>query len=159
MITKALFTGSFDPLTNGHLDLINRASSMYDEFVVGVINNPSKQTMFTMEERKKMIKDVTSNLRNVSVCTCSGLLADFVNENYFDVIIRGLRGMGDFEYELQMAHTNAMLFNKGIETVFLVTRPEYAFVSSSAVKEVFSLGGCVKGLVPDKILDYMREKK
>ena len=157
MTVKALFTGSFDPLTNGHLDLIRRASGMYDELVVGVITNPSKKSMFTADERKRMIGETVADLSNVRVDSFDGLLADYVNENEFDVVVRGLRGTGDFEYELQMAHINARLFNEGIETVFLMTKPEFAYVSSSVVKEVFLLDGKVEGLVPDTILKYMKE--
>ena len=156
---KALFTGSFDPLTNGHLDIIERASTMFDKLVVGVIMNPQKKSLFTLEEREKMIKEVTSHLPNVEVSHFSGLLADYVNENGFDVIVRGLRGTTDFEYELTMAHMNARLFNDNVDTVFLMTDPEYAFLSSSMAKEVHSLGGSIEGLIPDIILKYMDEKK
>ena len=156
---KALFTGSFDPLTNGHLDIIERASTMFDKLVVGVIMNPQKKSYFTLEEREKMIKEVTSHLPNVEVSHFSGLLADYVNENGFDVIVRGLRGTTDFEYELTMAHMNARLFNDNVDTVFLMTDPEYAFLSSSMAKEVHSLGGSIQGLIPDIILKYMDEKK
>lgn len=156
---KALFTGSFDPLTNGHLDIIERASTMFDKLVVGVIMNPQKKSYFTLEEREKMIKEVTAHLPNVEVSHFSGLLADYVNENGFDVIVRGLRGTTDFEYELTMAHMNARLFNDNVDTVFLMTDPEYAFLSSSMAKEVHSLGGSIKGLIPDIILKYMDEKK
>ncbi len=156
---KALFTGSFDPLTNGHLDIIERASTMFDTLVVGVIMNPQKKSFFTLEEREKMIREVTAHLPNVEVSHFSGLLADYVNENGFDVIVRGLRGTTDFEYELTMAHMNARLFNDNVDTVFLMTDPEYAFLSSSMAKEVHSLGGSIKGLIPDIILEYMDEKK
>jgi len=156
---KALFTGSFDPLTNGHLDIIERASTMFDKLVVGVIMNPQKKSFFTLEEREKMIREVTAHLPNVEVSHFSGLLADYVNENGFDVIVRGLRGTTDFEYELTMAHMNARLFNDNVDTVFLMTDPEYAFLSSSMAKEVHSLGGSIEGLIPDIILKYMDEKK
>ena len=156
---KALFTGSFDPLTNGHLDIITRAANMYDQLVVGVIMNPQKKSLFTLDEREKMIREVTAHLPNVEVDHFSGLLADFVNENKFDVIVRGLRGTTDFEYELTMAQMNARLFNDNVETVFLMTDPEYSFLSSSMAKEVHSLGGSIKGLIPDIILNYMDEKK
>ncbi len=159
MEKKALFTGSFDPLTNGHLDIITRASKMFDKLVVGVIMNPQKKSYFTLEEREKMIREVTAHLPNVEVSHFSGLLADYVNENNFDVIVRGLRGTTDFEYELTMAHMNARLFNDDVDTVFLMTDPEYAFLSSSMAKEVHSLGGSIKGLIPDIILGYMDEKK
>lgn len=156
---KALFTGSFDPLTNGHLDIITRAANMYDKLVVGVIMNPQKKSLFTLDEREKMIREVTAHLPNVEVDHFSGLLADYVNENKFDVIIRGLRGTTDFEYELTMAQMNARLFNDNVETVFLMTDPEYSFLSSSMAKEVHSLGGSIKDLIPDIILEYMDEKK
>ena len=156
---KALFTGSFDPLTNGHLDIIERASTMFDKLVVGVIMNPQKKSFFTLEERENMIREVTAHLPNVEVSHFSGLLADYVNENGFDVIVRGLRGTTDFEYELTMAHMNARLFNDNVDTVFLMTDPEYAFLSSSMAKEVHSLGGSIDGLIPDIILKYMDEKK
>lgn len=156
---EALFTGSFDPLTNGHLDIIERASTMFDKLVVGVIMNPQKKSYFTLEEREKMIREVTAHLPNVEVSHFSGLLADYVNENGFDVIVRGLRGTTDFEYELTMAHMNARLFNDNVDTVFLMTDPEYAFLSSSMAKEVHSLGGSIEGLIPDIILKYMDEKK
>ena len=159
MEKKALFTGSFDPLTNGHLDIITRASKMFDKLVVGVIMNPQKKSYFTLEEREKMIREVTAHLPNVEVSHFSGLLADYVNENNFDVIVRGLRGTTDFEYELTMAHMNARLFNDDVDTVFLMTDPEYAFLSSSMAKEVHSLGGSIKGLITDIILGYMDEKK
>ena len=158
MAIKALFTGSFDPLTSGHLDIIERASKTYDTLVVGVIMNPQKKSLFTLEERENMIREVTSHLPNVEVSHFSGLLADYVNENGFDVVVRGLRGTVDFEYELTMAHMNARLFND-VETVFLMTDPEYAFLSSSMAKEVHSLGGSIEGLVPDEILERMDAKK
>lgn len=159
MAIKALFTGSFDPLTSGHLDIITRASKMYDKLVVGVIMNPQKKSLFTLEEREEMIRKVTEHLPNVEVSHFSGLLADYVNENDFDVVVRGLRGTMDFEYELTMAHMNARLFND-VETVFLMTDPNYAFLSSSMAKEVHSLGGgeSLKGLIPDIILEHMDKK-
>ena len=112
-----------------------------------------------IEERENMIREVTAHLPNVEVSHFSGLLADYVNENGFDVIVRGLRGTTDFEYELTMAHMNARLFNENVDTVFLMTDPEYSFLSSSMAKEVHSLGGSIEGLIPDTILKYMDEKK
>lgn len=158
MKNKALYTGSFDPLTNGHLDIITRASKLYDKLVIGVIFNPSKKSMFTLEEREEMIRKVTKDLPNVEVDHFSGLLADYVNENQFDVVVRGLRSAGDFEYEIQMEHMNARLYNNNVETIFLMTNPDYAFLSSSMAKEVHSLGGSVDGLVPEIILEYMDNK-
>lgn len=158
MNSKALYTGSFDPLTNGHLDIITRASKLYDKLVIGVIWNPSKKSLFTLEERKNMIQEVTKDLPNVEVEHFSGLLADYVNQNGFDVVVRGLRATTDFEYEIQMAQMNAMLYNENVENVFLMTSPNYSFVSSSMVKEVHSLGGSVEGLIPKEILAYMDKK-
>lgn len=158
MTKKALYTGSFDPMTNGHLDIIERASKMFDELVVGVIVNPNKKPLFTKEERVKMIEDVTAHLGNVKVDCFQGLLADYVNENQFDAVIRGLRATTDFEYEIQMAQMNDRLFDDGIESVFLMTSPEYSFISSSVIKEVVSLGGSVDGLLPDRIMDEIKAK-
>lgn len=158
MTKKALYTGSFDPMTNGHLDIIERASKMFNELVVGVIVNPNKKPLFTKEERVKMIEDVTAHLENVRVDSFQGLLADYVNENHFDAVIRGLRATTDFEYEIQMAQMNDRLFDDGIESVFLMTSPEYSFISSSVIKEVVSLGGSVDGLLPDRIMDEIKAK-
>lgn len=158
MSKKALYTGSFDPMTNGHLDIITRASKMFDELVVGVIVNPNKNPLFTREERVEMIQEATSHLDNVSVDSFEGLLADYVNENQFDAVVRGLRATSDFEYEISMAQMNACLFNKGIESVFLMTSPRYSFISSSMIKEVVSLHGSVDGLIPEVILKRIQEK-
>ncbi|MDO4860927.1 MAG: pantetheine-phosphate adenylyltransferase [Bacillota bacterium] len=155
---KALYTGSFDPLTYGHLDMIQRAAKMFDELVVGVIANPAKKPLFTVEEREEMIRDVVGDIPNVKVDHFTGLLADYVNSEGFDIVVRGLRATTDFEYELQMAHMNARLFRDKVETIFLMTQPEYSFISSSMMKEVRSLGGSVEGLVPDKILECMDKK-
>ena len=155
---KALYSGSFDPMTNGHLDIIERASKMFDELIVGVIVNPNKNALFTKEERVAMIEEVTAHLPNVKVECFQGLLADYVNKNSFDAVVRGLRATTDFEYEIQMAQMNARLFNDGIESVFLMTSPKYSFISSSMIKEVVSLGGCVEGLIPTLILNRIKEK-
>lgn len=155
MHTKALYTGSFDPLTNGHLNIIERAAKLYDELTVGIIVNPSKKSMFSLEERTSMIEETLSHLENVNVDCFSGLLADYVNENGFNVVVRGLRAAMDFEYEIQMAHMNARLFDEHVETVFLMTDPKYSFISSSMMKEVHTLGGSIEGLVPEVILKRM----
>ncbi len=157
MKTRALYTGSFDPLTNGHMNIITRASKLYDELTVGIIANPSKKALFPIEEREIMIAEALSCLGNVKVDHFSGLLADFVNSHGFNVVVRGLRGATDFDYEIQMAQMNARLFNDQVETVFLMTDPQYSFLSSSMVKEVHSLGGCIDGLVPEAILKRMDE--
>lgn len=157
MKTKALYTGSFDPMTNGHLNIIERAAKLYDRLTIGIIVNPSKKCAFSLEERKNMIEEVLGHLDNVNVDFFSGLLADYVNENGFNVVVRGLRATMDFEYEIQMAQMNARLFDDTVETVFLMTDPQYSFISSSMIKEVHSLGGSIKGLVPDEIIKKMDE--
>lgn len=159
MQTKAIYTGSFDPLTNGHMNIITRAARLYDELTVGIISNPSKVPQFPIEEREIMIAEALRCLPNVRVDHFSGLLADFVNRNGFNVVVRGLRGGSDFEYELQMAQMNARLFDERVETVFLMTDPQYSFISSSVVKEVHALGGNIKGLVPDAILQRMDQAR
>ncbi|QIB69370.1 pantetheine-phosphate adenylyltransferase [Aminipila butyrica] len=158
MKQKALYAGSFDPVTNGHLDLIKRAAKLYDNLVVGVITNPSKNPLFTVEERKLLIRKATAHLPNVEVDDFSGLLAEYVNKGGFDVVVRGLRAVNDFEVEMQMAQMNARLYDGRVETVFLMTCPEFSFLSSSMAKEVFMLNGEIGGLVPDPVLEYMIEK-
>ena len=157
MRTKALYSGSFDPLTMGHMDIITRAAKLYDELVIGVGVNPSKASMFTLEERADMIREIFKDFDNVRVDHFSGLLADYVNQNDFNVVVRGLRSTTDFDYEIQMAQMNDRLFNDTVETVFLMTDPQYSYISSSVVKEVFTLGGDVSGLVPDEILKRMNK--
>lgn len=158
MIKKVLYAGSFDPITNGHLDLIKRAAKLGDRLIVGVIQNYSKKPFFTVEERMDMIREATGSIHNVEVDHFSGLLADYVKRNNIDVVVRGLRVSMDFEYEIQMAQMNARLYKNDVETIFLMTSPDYSFVSSSIVKEVFSLNGDIKGLVPDKVLEHMERK-
>lgn len=158
MIKKVLYAGSFDPVTNGHLNLIQRAAKLGDHLIVGVIQNQSKNPFFTVEERMDMIRASIENIPNAEVDHFSGLLADYVKQNKIDVVVRGLRASMDFEYEIQMAQMNARLYNNDVETVFLMTSPDYSFVSSSIVKEVFSLNGDIKGLVPDKVLEYLGKK-
>ena len=157
MKTKALYTGSFDPLTNGHMNIIERAARLYDDLTVGIIANPSKQAHFTIEEREQMIREALAHIENVQVAHFSGLLADYVNSGGFDVVVRGLRATMDFEYEIQMAQMNARLFDDRVETVFLMTDPKYSFISSSMIREVHGLGGDIDGLVPDAILRRMNE--
>ena len=158
MAKRALYTGSFDPMTNGHLDIIARSAKMFDELTVGVIVNPNKTPLFTKEERVAMIKEVTKEFGNIKVECFQGLLADYVNENDFDAVVRGLRATTDFEYEIQMAQMNARLFKPGIESVFLMTSPEYSFISSSMIKEVVSLGGSVDDLIPELIMEKIKAK-
>lgn len=157
MIKKVLYAGSFDPITNGHLNLIKRAANLGDHLIVGVIQNQSKKPFFTTEERMEMIRAATSSIPNVEVDHFTGLLADYVKRNNIDVVVRGLRVSMDFEYEIQMAQMNARLY-QNVETIFLMTSPDYSFVSSSIVKEVFTLNGDITGLVPDIVLEYMKRK-
>ena len=158
MPKKALYAGSFDPVTMGHLDIIRRAAKLCDELVVGVIRNPQKSSLFTEEERIEMIKLSTSDLPYVRVDAFSGLLADYVNSNDFDIVIRGLRGTTDFDSEIQMAQLHSILYNDKVETVFLMTSPEYSFISSSMVKEVYLLDGNVDRLVSREVLEFMDNK-
>ena len=158
MERKALYAGSFDPLTNGHLDIIERAAKMFDSLTVAIVVNPSKQTFFTLDERVEIAREACSHLPNVIVDKFSGLLADYVNENGFHAVVRGLRAVNDFENELQMAQMNARLFKGDTETILLMTDPQYSFISSSLIKEVASLGGDVKGLVPDFVAGRMKDK-
>ena len=156
---KALYAGSFDPLTSGHVNIIECAASICDELVVGVIRNPQKAPYFTVEERVKLIEENVAHLGNVAVDSFEGLLAEYVNNGKFDVVIRGMRGTSDFDCEIQMAQMNARLYNDCVETVFLMTDPRYSFLSSSMAKEVYSLNGNLTGLVPENILKAMEEKK
>ena len=158
MKRTALYAGSFDPITNGHLNIIERAAGLFDEVTVAVGVNPSKQGCFTTDERMEMICEVTRHLPNVRVDSFGGLLADYVNANGFDAVVRGLRGYADLESEMQMANMNSRLYTGGTETVFLMTDPEYSFVSSSIVREVESLGGSIEGLVPDYVIKKFRDR-
>ncbi|MBR0373755.1 MAG: pantetheine-phosphate adenylyltransferase [Mogibacterium sp.] len=154
----ALYAGSFDPITNGHLNIIERASSMFDFITVGIILNRSKTPLLTLEERLDIVRNVTAHIPNVRVDHFEGLLADYVNRNGFDAVIRGLRATSDFEYEIQMAQMNARLYTGNTETIFLMTDPRYSFISSSLIKEVVSFGGDVTGLLPEYALQVIRSK-
>lgn len=154
----AVYPGSFDPITNGHLDIIRRASRIYDRVIVGVLNNPNKKTpMFSVEERIEMIQSVTEDIANVEVDSFTGLLVDFAKANDAQVIVKGLRTVADFEYELQMALLNKAL-NPEYETVFLMTDTKYSYISSSMVKELAGFKGNLTGLVPEKIIDRIKKK-
>ena len=158
MERTALYAGSFDPITIGHLNIIERAAKMYDSLTVAIAINPHKTGFFTFEERVEIAREVTKHIPNVNVDTFSGLLADYVNENGFIAYVRGLRATTDFENELQMAQMNARLFTGETETVFLMTDPMYSFISSSLIKEVASFGGSVAGLVPEYVSERIKEK-
>jgi pantetheine-phosphate adenylyltransferase len=156
MREKMLYAGSFDPITNGHLDLINRGSKLCEALTVGVIQNHSKRSRYSLDDRMEMIRIATRHLGNVKIDSFEGLLADYVAKSGINVVMRGLRATTDFEYEMQMAQMNAKLFAEKVETVFLMTKPKFSFVSSSIISEVFKLGGDVSGLVPDAVLEHMR---
>ena len=152
-----IYPGSFDPLTNGHLDIIIRASRLFDSLVVGVLRNDAKKTLFSMEERVAMIRKCTKDIPNVKVEMFEGLLVDFVREKKADTIVRGLRAVSDYEYELQMAMMNKHI-SPDIETIFLMTDINNSFLSSSMVKDVAMHGGNIRGLVPDVIVDDICKK-
>ena len=153
---RAIYPGSFDPVTLGHLDIIQRAARNCDELIVGVLNNKSKSPLFTVEERVAMLKDVVRNIPNVRIMAFSGLLVDFAREQGAHCIIRGLRAITDFEYELQMAQTNSIL-NKEIDTMFLTASNDYSYLSSTTVKEIASFGGDIKQFVPREVCDKVYE--
>lgn len=152
-----VYPGSFDPVTNGHLDIIQRSAKIFDKLIVGVLNNNQKKPMFTIDERVMLLEKLTNDMDNVIIDTFSGLLVDFVESYNANVIIRGFRAVSDFEYEIQLAQTNYNL-NDNIETIFLVTRNEYSFLSSSIVKEVARYKGDISNMVPPLIADYLYNK-
>ena len=158
MERKALYAGSFDPVTNGHLNIIERAAGMFDSLTVVIAVNPNKKGFFSVEERVEIAREVTKHIPNVSVDTFGGLMADYVNEHGFKAYVRGLRATTDFENELQMAQMNALLFTGDTETVFFMTDPQYSFISSSLIKEVASLGGSIDELVPPYVAKRIKEK-
>ena len=154
---RAIYPGSFDPVTNGHLDILGRAAKTFSEVVVAVLHNPSKSALFTVEERMAMLRAETARWPNVSVDSFSGLTAEYARRVGASVIIRGLRAVSDFDSELRIALTNRKL-NPDLDTVFLMTTAEYLFLSSSGVKEIASFGGPVRGLVPDAVADGLTAK-
>ncbi|WP_138207930.1 pantetheine-phosphate adenylyltransferase [Haloimpatiens lingqiaonensis] len=158
-MNRGVYPGSFDPITNGHLDIIKRSARVFDEVIVAVLLNPNKKGLFSVQERVEFIERCTKDLPNVKVKSFSGLLIDFMEQNGSKVIIKGLRAVSDFEYEFQMALMNNKL-NPEIETVFMMTNSEFSYLSSSSVKQVAMFGGCIKGLVPDIIIpDIMKKIK
>ena len=150
---KVLIPGSFDPPTNGHIDVIKRCSKVFEEVLIGVVVNPSKQSLFTTEIRELMLNEIISDTPNVSTKTFEGLLVDFAKVNDVQAIVKGLRAMTDFDYEFQMAQMNSNLAD--FETIFIPASPEYGYVSSSMVKEINSYGGDVSKLVPANVLKRM----
>ena len=153
----AIYPGTFDPITNGHLDLVERGLRIFDEMIIAVAPNPKKQALFSVEERLSMIRESVKSCRNVRVESFSGLLVDYVKSRGGAAIVRGLRAVSDFEYELQMALMNRRL-DTNIETVFMMPSEEFSFLTSTMVKEVASFGGSVKGLVPEIVLNELNNK-
>ena len=157
---SAVYPGSFDPITNGHLDIIKRSARCFEKLYVAVFNNPSKTPLFSVSERLEMIRDECEDMPNVEVVGASGLLVDFARRNGISIMVKGLRAVSDFDYEFKMALMNKKL-DPGIETVFMMTSIDYLYLSSSLVKEVAQYGGCIKDLVPPrvetKLIRKMRE--
>lgn len=158
---RAIFPGSFDPLTNGHLDIIKRSSPLFDEMIIAVLNNPDKHPMFSVEERCEMVREILPSIKDSNcrfkVESFSGLTADFARVSNATAIVRGIRAISDYEYELRMALMNRRL-EPSIETVFLMAGEEYSYVSSTLMKQVFELGGRVEGLIPEFVEARMRHK-
>jgi pantetheine-phosphate adenylyltransferase len=152
----ALCPGTFDPVTNGHIDIIERAAARFDHVVVAVLENPGKEPLFGLEDRVGMLKDAAAHIDRVEVVSFSGLLVDFAKARGIGAILKGLRGEGDFDFELKMAQMNRRL--TGVETFFLPTSPQWSFISSSLIKEVVRFGGEVAGLVPDFVRDRLEER-
>ncbi len=157
MEKKAIYPGSFDPITNGHVDIIKRALEIFDKILIAVLENPQKEPLFTTKERMDMIKEIFVDRKDVEVKAFHGLLVEFAKKNNVKIVIRGLRAISDFEYEFQMALMNRKL-NPEIETFFMMPNLKYSFLSSNLVKEVFELGGCLKDLVPEQVETMLRGK-
>lgn len=155
---KAVYPGSFDPLTLGHLDIIKRAADIFDELTVSVLDNKAKTPLFSVEERVNILKEATKDIPNVKVESFSGLLIDYARENGYHVSIRGLRAITDFEYELQIAQTNTMLSKGELDTMFLTTSVEYSYLSSSGVKEIAAFGGDITNCVPDFVAKLVYDR-
>lgn len=154
---RAIYPGSFDPVTNGHVDIILRSSKIVDRLIVGVLNNSAKKSLFSVEERVSMLKELTKDLPNVEVTSFDGLLVDYMREIDASIIVRGLRAVTDFEYELQIAQTNH-IENTDIETIFLTTNLQYSYLNSTIVKEFASYGGDISKFVPEQFVDRIYEK-
>lgn len=154
---RAIYPGSFDPLTLGHVDIIERSAQIVDELVVGVLHNSAKNSLFSIEERVSMIKEITDSIPNVTVASFDGLLVDYMKEIDATIIVRGLRAVTDFEYELQIAQTNHVE-NPSVETIFLTTSLQYSYLSSTIVKEFASYGGDISKFVPTRFIDRIYDK-
>jgi pantetheine-phosphate adenylyltransferase len=155
-VLRVVCPGSFDPVTNGHLDIISRASRLYDEVVVAVLINITKKSLFTVEERIEMLREVTAQYGNIRVDSFHGLMVDFCETNGISAVVKGLRAVSDFDYEMQMAQMNYSMAK--VETMFISTNPLYSFLSSSLIREVAKYGGDVSGLVPEPIIGKLRAR-
>ena len=153
---RVVCPGSFDPVTNGHLDIISRASRLYDEVVVAVLINITKKSLFTVEERIEMLREVTAQYGNIRVDSFHGLMVDFCETNGISAVVKGLRAVSDFDYEMQMAQMNYSMAK--VETMFMTTNPLYSFLSSSLIREVAKYGGDVSGLVPEQVIGKLRAR-
>ena len=153
---RVVCPGSFDPVTNGHLDIISRASRLYDEVVVAVLTNITKKSLFTVEERIEMLREVTAQYGNIRVDSFHGLMVDFCEANGISAVVKGLRAVSDFDYEMQMAQMNYSMAK--VETMFMTTNPLYSFLSSSLIREVAKYGGDVSGLVPEPVIGKLRAR-
>lgn len=157
-MNDAIYPGSFDPMTLGHLDVIKRAAKMFDSLTVSVLDNKAKNALFSVEERVNILREATKDLPNVTIDSFSGLLVDYAREKDIHISVRGLRAITDFEYELQIAQTNRLLSKGMLDTVFLTTSLEYAYLSSSGVKEIASFGGDISPCVPDFVAELVYQK-
>ena len=155
---RGLYPGSFDPVTLGHLDIIKRSARIFDEVIVGILNNPQKSPLFSVEERVKMLKEVTKDIPNVEVDSFSGLTSEYAKSKNVKVLIRGLRAVTDFDYELHLAQTNSLFSGGNLETVFLTTDLAYSFLSASTVREIASFNGDISKCVPEYVADKLYEK-
>ena len=153
----AVYPGTFDPVTYGHIDMIRRAGAIFDRVIIGVLKNYTKNPLFDLDERMEMLHEVTRDLSNITITTFDGLVVDFCKKEGANVIVRGIRSFSDFEYELTMAHTNRQLKPEA-DTVFLATSPEYSYVSSSSVRELIAFDGDISAFVPDAIRDRIYKK-
>jgi pantetheine-phosphate adenylyltransferase len=157
MSAKAIYPGSFDPLTNGHVDLIKRGAKLFSHLTVAVLNNPAKEPLFSVEERVEMLEEATRSRENVSVATFGGLMVEFARQQEATAVLRGIRAISDYEFEFQMALMNRRLAPE-VETVFLQPAGRYSFVSSRMLKQVFTFGGDITGLVPPEVLKRLRDR-